>query len=153
MTFSVKYRIEKFFKERDMKSKKTKQNILETKKCWNCSKILPIQAFGWGQSRCMKCNRILALESYEKRKGTPEFKRQKVLAARKYRKNHPLETRARANVYNALKKGILKKSEQCDECGATGKLVSHHHLGYEAKYSLFVKWLCTSCHGKKHRSW
>jgi len=54
-------------------------------------------------------------------------------------------------VNSAIKKGIIKRSNNCQKCGVTDcKIVGHHHNGYEEASILDVLWVCSSCHRKEH---
>jgi hypothetical protein len=46
----------------------------------------------------------------------------------------------------AQKRGVIKKPDACQRCGATGVELEKHHPDYSKP--LEVQWLCTICHGK-----
>jgi len=56
--------------------------------------------------------------------------------------------RARKIVNYHLQKGNLAKPLCCETCLKQGQLEAHHE---DYNLPLNVKWLCTSCHGIKHR--
>jgi tRNA splicing endonuclease len=74
-----------------------------------------------------------------------------LLAYNEQRKSSP-EVRARKAVYRAVKSGKIIKPAQCDDCkqDKTEKQLHGHHEDYGKP--LVVLWLCTGCHGKRHRA-
>ena len=50
---------------------------------------------------------------------------------------------------NAQKRGLLKKPDDCQNCGASGVELEKHHPDYSKP--LEVQWLCTKCHGETRR--
>lgn len=71
--------------------------------------------------------------------------------ARRSREKYRLNHLARWSVGSAMKQGKLKKLPCCD-CGSVDRISAHHHNGYEKDHWLDVVWLCSECHGKRHRS-
>jgi hypothetical protein len=63
----------------------------------------------------------------------------------------PAKQAARRAVINAVRRGRLVKPTSCEDCGnAAPKRALHgHHEDYSKP--LEVEWLCTTCHGKRHR--
>lgn len=60
-----------------------------------------------------------------------------------------LKNKARAEVQNALNRGILKRPIICSRCKKTSKLsIEAHHKDY--RKALDVIWLCKKCHFKIH---
>ena len=53
------------------------------------------------------------------------------------------QRRARAAVYRAVRRGVLRRPNRCSECGAEGP-VQGHHIDYMRP--LEVVWLCRRCH-------
>lgn len=47
----------------------------------------------------------------------------------------------------ALRWGMIKRGETCEECGRAGRLHGHH-----ASYArpMSVTWLCPACHARTH---
>src|SRR5208283_3777691 len=97
-------------------------------------------------------NTILKIDGYRacrKCKAASCLRNKKSHRARmaRSRAKFPEEYRARTAVARALKKGILKKSSECQICGRQGRLHGHH--GNYLK-PLEVLWLCPWCHAKEH---
>lgn len=66
--------------------------------------------------------------------------------SRKWESNNRGKRRAHWLVFNALKKGLLKK-KRCKECGS--KVVHAHHTDYGKPLS--VVWLCAKHHKQAHK--
>lgn len=49
----------------------------------------------------------------------------------------------------ALEKGIIKRSDSCEECGAPGRTEGHHD---SYNKPLEVRWLCHKCHYEWHKT-
>jgi hypothetical protein len=47
----------------------------------------------------------------------------------------------------AIRRGDLQRADQCEECRADKPQA--HHPDYSRP--LFIRWLCRSCHGARHR--
>jgi hypothetical protein len=60
----------------------------------------------------------------------------------------PLKAHARQCVNVAVRKGKLQRPERCEDCGNPGPVEGHHPDYAEP---LRVDWLCSGCHGKRHR--
>lgn len=65
-----------------------------------------------------------------------------------YRERNPLREKARRAVRNAVRDGRTVKAWECQDCHRTGRLDGHHHDYFKP---FEVEWLCSSCHGKRHR--
>lgn len=61
----------------------------------------------------------------------------------------PIKRAARTAVSNALRDGRIIKPIFCPECGIPGGRMTAHHRDYTKP--LEVEWLCTRCHGLRHR--
>jgi hypothetical protein len=64
------------------------------------------------------------------------------------RKPDNQKTTARRKAYRALKAGKIIPPETCQDCGGVTALEMHHT---DYSQPILVQWLCTKCHGKKHR--
>jgi len=72
-------------------------------------------------------------------------------AAKKHNKKYPEERKARNKVTNALKLGLLVKSDICSKCNKySDKIQAHHHNGYSDFNALDIIWLCPVCHHEEH---
>jgi hypothetical protein len=56
--------------------------------------------------------------------------------------------RARQALKNAVAAGNVVKPAHCQDCGARTLLQGHHH-DYNKPFD--VEWLCSQCHGLRHR--
>jgi hypothetical protein len=65
-----------------------------------------------------------------------------------WHKEHPEAVKASNLVNWAVKKGIIKKPEQCEFCKRDNTRINGHHPAYDKP--LNVIWLCNSCHKKLH---
>lgn len=63
-----------------------------------------------------------------------------------YRLNHPERYRAHSAINNAVRDGKIIRPTKCESCGNSGKIQSHHHLGYKKEHHYHVQWLCIPCH-------
>jgi hypothetical protein len=52
--------------------------------------------------------------------------------------------RAEYAVRTAIKKGIIVRPNNCEQCGISGKRIEAAHHNYQEK--LNVRWLCSACH-------
>lgn len=66
----------------------------------------------------------------------------------KYRAENRDKIRAREAVKRALRKGVLRKPDNCQRCGNLARVQAHHH---DYAKQLDVEWICQGCHGKEHR--
>ncbi len=70
---------------------------------------------------------------------------------RLYKRNETPKGRAGQIVRDKVQRGLLQKPKRCTECGKAveARKLEGHHPDYAKP--LEVNWLCTICHGKKHR--
>ena len=68
----------------------------------------------------------------------------------KYFAKYPLRKKANGKYRNALKNGVLKKPDSCQDCKAVlpKRSIQGHHADYNKP--LEVEWLCPKCHTKRH---
>lgn len=66
----------------------------------------------------------------------------------RWRRNNPVKATAQRLASQAVRGGKLPRKNECEQCGATGRLEKHH-----PNYSqpLNVVWLCCACHGVTRR--
>jgi hypothetical protein len=67
---------------------------------------------------------------------------------KRWQKNHPLKRRAHNIANEAVRSGKLVSPGNCRDCGSPGPLQKHHP---DYSQPLLIEWLCTGCHGKRHR--
>jgi hypothetical protein len=67
---------------------------------------------------------------------------------KRYCENNPIKKRSHWAAARALRKGVLIRPENCEHCGASGRLLKHHP---DYSQPLKVTWLCSACHGIQHR--
>lgn len=60
-----------------------------------------------------------------------------------------IEVRARNLANRAVELGFLVRPDKCPECGETDLKVHAHHNDYTKP--LDVIWMCSECHGLRHR--
>lgn len=79
---------------------------------------------------------------------TAQTKLSAAVAQRKWSLANPHKRRAQRAAAVAVRCGKLIPLGNCEDCGNKTKLQKHH-----ADYSkpLSVEWLCSKCHGKRHR--
>lgn len=84
-----------------------------------------------------------ARERYNARNG-------QAVQARKYDWNarNREKRRAQKEVEKAVRRGVLVKPEECEGCERPNLVLHAHHEDYGAP--LDIRWLCPSCHGRRH---
>jgi len=85
-------------------------------------------------------------KNYRKRISTPEGRAAEWAKKRAY--INSTKRAATTMVGNAVRDGKVVRPKLCEKCGADGKIHGHHEDYYKP---LDVVWLCTACHGKRHR--
>ena len=66
----------------------------------------------------------------------------------RWRRDNPEKAAVHSLILWAVRTNILKRNESCEECGVNCKTQGHHE---DYSKPLEVIWLCSLCHGKKHR--
>lgn len=61
----------------------------------------------------------------------------------------PVKFRARGILRRAVKRGEMVRPDRCEQCGEQRKTQAHHD---DYSKPLLVKWLCSVCHGRIHRT-
>jgi hypothetical protein len=64
---------------------------------------------------------------------------------------NPVKERARRILREAVRRGVVRKPANCQDCGAMvdSRKLGAHHSDYSKP--LDVEWLCSLCHGVRHR--
>ena len=156
--------------------------IINGEQCWrcpSCERWLPRDAYSTEprrpnglDGRCKRCRRNLrrgrrneTLEhvraqgrGYYRESGGREkarkYYRQNSLkciaATRASDAKNPERRRARTAAYHARQSGLLLRPEKCSCCGRADLPIESHHPDYSKP--LDVEWLCTVCHGRRHRA-
>lgn len=78
---------------------------------------------------------------------TPGQKAKHRARIRAYQARWPEKTRAHKSVHKALRSGLLTR-QPCERCNSTNRVHAHHE---DYTKPLEVIWLCSSCHGERHR--
>ncbi|KKM90366.1 hypothetical protein LCGC14_1239320 [marine sediment metagenome] len=76
-----------------------------------------------------------------KKEGTPYYSEP--------RSRSEFKKKVKALVYNAIRRGDIVRPKSCQKCGKRGVRLDAHHEDY--KKTMEVVFLCTACHGIKHR--
>lgn len=135
------------------------------KRCSRCKVDLPASEFNRHstnkdglQTTCRRCQLLRNREWREKNPEAATELRRRYRArhldeVRERRRNekiaHPEHHRARRAVQQAVREGRIVKPSACTECGIETPDLQGHHEDYSRRYD--VMWLCSSCHGAKHR--
>lgn len=88
-----------------------------------------------------------ASEAQKQKRYRSKHKAQIAVTMREYSVAHPVETKARSAVNNAIKAGKLVRGP-CEVCGSTKRIHGHHR---DYSKPLEVQWLCASHHKAAHR--
>jgi hypothetical protein len=142
-----------------------------SKQCFKCGETKPLHDFykhpqmGDGHlNKCKVCTRCDVTEHTRKKWGDADwrmkerergrekywrlYRGKKRAPGNKRKPGDPVKIRARAILYQALKAGSVLRPEHCEDCNETAKVHAHHE---DYSKPLDVDWLCTICHGKRHR--
>ena len=150
------------------------------KQCSKCSEYKPEDAFyirnketGALYSQCIHCMRAKDKESYKAnrtdriekskqwirdnyenhlqnaRRYNSRHSTARAFRAKLFRESSPEKIRARNAVGYAVRSGKLTKPDRCQNCGKIGSVEGHHH---DYSKPLDVRWICTLCHMRLHKS-
>ncbi len=142
---------------------------MKGKLCGKCGQDLPLDDFYADKNRfdghgrtCKSCDRKRQKDSYWANRAVmiERSRRKYAKHGSRWAGDSPNKLAYKKSVYgtekdlasrqvrNAVQAGKLKKPSACQSCGEYKPLQGHH-----ADYSkpLEVEWLCTTCHGLRHR--
>lgn len=102
----------------------------------------------WATAEAERHRNKALRQYYDSRRGDPAYLAKRREIGRRWDARNPEKDRAHTAVGNAVRDGRLHKPDRCEECGAGGMIHGHHE---DYSRPLEVKWLCPSCHMKKHR--
>jgi len=136
------------------------------KPCWACREVKSLEGFNARanaqdrkQASCRSCDNSKKKEwcklnrerdMASKRDWTKAHPERVAAGQLRYRTANPEKRRARRAVSGAVLAGKMVRPDHCSECGA--KCIPHgHHSNYDKDHWLDVEWLCSGCHGKRHR--
>jgi len=143
-------------------------NWRKVKKCCKCKTPKAVEEFGKNSStpdglsyECKQCQR----EYNRSRQGTPArraaakrtrsktlmdpAKKTRSVEQRKaWQQANAIKRHAHVTLNNAVRDGRVTKPSVCERCGAGGHIHGHHD---DYSHPLAVRWLCTPCHGERHR--
>lgn len=146
------------------------------KNCTACGRTKPIIDFykhpqmadgHWNQCKeCVKARvrkhrreNLERIQEYDRRRGqlphrkaankarAPRYVEKKKDVIRRYQDANPERRKAHILVGSAIKSGKLKV-KPCERCGFAFGVQAHHE---DYSKPLEVVWLCTPCHGERHR--
>lgn len=132
---------------------------METKRCYRCDKVKPIEMFRKESRRpdghgyiCRECKQKADKEYRERYDALHNIaKRVYRQAASPYPSHQPDARKAHNLVLRAIQRGDLPRVTEraCAHCGKDATEY-HHHNGYDPGYELDVIPLCHSCHKFAH---
>jgi hypothetical protein len=137
-----------------------------TKRCPDCGEAKLVKAFSRDKrqedGRCRRCKRCQAEYHRRWREGRREKDAQRQrdwraanpgkLASQAFRSRvrNPEKHKARNAAKNAVRDGVLRKPDLCEDCGvqfSRNELHAHHD---DYNKPLDVRWLCRPCHDERH---
>ncbi len=146
---------------------KRKPQPVQSKACTQCGTVKAAAEFfsrsasvDGLQPCCKECDSRVRSQRYDENwdrekenrqrySSNPQQKKKSLESNRKYRQRNPQKTSAHNAVNNALRDGKIVRPDSCSDCGLATRDLEAHHEDYSRP--LDVKWLCTRCHGKRHR--
>jgi len=129
------------------------------KTCFKCSRCLPLDEFYahpmMGDKHLGKCKVCTRKDVQEHRAANRERWRRWDNARYRSGKVPPKAPdhirKARVALHNAVARGKVTKPNKCQDCGEEfpSRRIQGHHYDYTKPME--VDWLCSICHGKRHR--
>ena len=79
----------------------------------------------------------------------PEMREKLIINKKRWADANKDKRKAQWKAIHSVKSGKIERKELCEDCG--DKAFAMHHEDYSKP--LDVVWLCTGCHGKRHRKY
>lgn len=129
----------------------------------NCPRCHEVREFGPNRTRanglqgyCRVCMReivrargaVSRARRHARELEDPALRRAATECIYRWNKRNPQKKRVHGLVFRAIARGELTVPETCADCNAKGKVHAHHE---DYDKPLDIVWLCTRCHGKRHR--
>jgi hypothetical protein len=149
---------------------------MKEKQCFKCYRILPLSEFYRNYrmpdgtiNKCKDCAKLDLKDYGRRRRENPVTRlldrryhrekqavrramglvsKQKSQNPKAWRDKNPLKYRAHKLAASAVKAGVIKKPENCEDCGCWTNKLDKHHEDYSKP--LAIVWLCHSCHCLRH---
>lgn len=138
----------------------------ESKPCIECGRELPKSEFyqhammdDGHLNKCKGCVREYQRQRHHEKMQDPEWRERERERSREkfarlgdtWAKTDPVKKAANTAVGSAVKRGDLIPADACEDCGHDFSEFRReaHHEDYDKP--LDVEWLCSLCHGKRHR--
>ena len=117
--------------------------------------VLPRRTRHAGETKENQSNRLRDYRRERRRRLFAEDPEYRAKEQRWNKNRKPIKSHTAANqlVNRAVRNGELVKPDHCSECGCNSseRRIEGHHEDYSKP--LEVVWLCTECHGKRHRKY
>lgn len=97
---------------------------------------------------CNACDTNTPDKIARKRQRNRERERQRAARKKAFSVPDPVKRRARHLIGAAVERGEVARPTFCSDCGQPCRTEAHH-VDYSRPFD--VEWLCTGCHGKRHR--
>lgn len=100
----------------------------------------------YDKKRSLLPHRVQARKEYAFTEAGVEARKK---ASSQYKERYPMKYAANVIVNNAVRAGVLIRSDVCSVCGSTTNIEGHHD---DYTKPLDVRWLCQACHKEWHRA-
>jgi uncharacterized protein with PIN domain len=134
-----------------------------TKMCRGCRETKPVGEFyrhpqmsDGRLNHCKACKRKYAKDRHHEMMQDPGWRERERERGRtrdhKPATNGTIRRRARTAVSNAVRDGRMTPADACEDCGHDYR--HHRREAHHEDYMkpLEVEWLCSLCHGRRHRN-
>lgn len=125
------------------------------KVCYKCHRALPLTEFyrhpqmaDGHLGKCRDCTKADSKANWAARMADPVRAKQERARERVRKDTEREKYLARRITKNALRYGRLVRARECQKCGATRRIETHHP---DYSQPLVVQWLCRDCHSLLHR--